>query len=427
MQSLLICSDMHMDIEMANDLISCTTDWTNDYTCADTVIIMTCAFGIKKHYSMYVIADVLRNVKPGSRVIATGCLTKINENELKAIPNLEVKSLEEVKTIIGGKTSSSLKKNKIKQNTVIISNGCLKKCSYCAYSLIEKKYVSKPIENILEEVREIAKYESIIYITGAHETSDYGIDLYGKRKISELLNEICKEFPKCKFVIGWFHPIGLTDSVIDTIATHSNIIQIMLHIQHNDNEILKSMNRPKFEVVESKIQKLHLLRPDLSISTEVIVGFPGETEEKFNALVKYLEESRTLFQDIGVACYEPVLNTKAALLPNLPDYAVRSKRMNIIKNLFGATAYPAPKDFTPLLSSYFEACFLLSKVPNICIKDDSRQMYPYIAGTDTEFKMNLALNIQNFEFDANMLQNIMECNEKFTPSFQKWLLQKFCK
>ena len=54
-------------------------------------------------------------------------------------------------------------------------------------------------------------------------------------------------------------------------------------------------------------------------------------------------------------------------------------------------------------------------------------MYPYIAGTDTEFKMNLALNIQNFEFDANMLQNIMECNEKFTPSFQKWLLQKNCK
>lgn len=423
--SLVLCSDMHMDIEAANNLITNnpTNEWVSDYTLADIVIIMTCAFGNKKNYSMFVIADVMRNVKPGSRVIATGCLAKINATELRAIPNLEVKNFDEV-AIMLEKTSSSLLKpvvHKIRQNKVIISNGCLKKCSYCVYSLLEKKYTSKPMEDILAEVEEMYQNESTIYITGAHETSDYGIDLYGCRKFAELLDQICTKFPDCNYIIGWFHPLGLTDDVINVITKHKNIKQIMIHIQHNDNQILKKMHRPCFEFTEGRIQKLHSARPDLSISTELIVGFPGETQEKFNHLVDYLEENRAVFQDIGVASYEPVLNTVAAQLTDLPEYSVRNQRMQIIQKQFDATVYPAPKDFQPLLSSYLEACYLLSQIPNMCIEANSRQMYPYISGTDTEFKMNFIVNLPNFTIE--MFQEIMECNEKYTPSFKKWLLQ----
>lgn len=419
--SLVMCSDMHMDIERANDLISNTNlEWILDYSLADVIIIMTCAFGTKKNYSMYVIADVLRNAKPGSHVIATGCLSQINARELKAIPNLEVKSLDEIAVMIG-KTYSSSSKRKISQNKVIISSGCLKKCSYCVYPLLEKKYCSKPIDDILAEIQEIAKCESTIYITGAHETSDYGVDLYGRKTFAELLDIICIRFPNCKFVIGWFHPAGLTEDAVNVIAKHKNVVRIMIHIQHNDNEILKSMNRPSFEWTESRIQKLHLARPDLSISTELIVGFPGETKEKFESLVKYLEKNRNVFQDIGVASFEPVLNTKAAQLANLPDYDIRNERMEIIQKRFGATGYPAPKDFKPLLSNYLEANFLLSHIPNICIKASARQKYPYIAGTDTEFKINFLVNIQNFS--KKELQEFMEGDENYTPEFKKWLLQ----
>ncbi len=419
--SLILCSDMHMDIERANNFVNNTNlEWTTDYTLADYIIIMTCAFGIKKNYSMYVIADVLRNSKPESLVIATGCLAKINERELKAIPNLEVKSLDEVAAFLG-KTSGSMLKRKIPQNNVIISSGCLKKCSYCIYSLLEPIYYSKPLKNILEEIQEISKYESIVYITGAHETSDYGVDIYGKRKFAELVDTICTKFPNCRFVIGWFHPAGLTDDVINVIAKYKNIVQIMIHIQHNDNEILKNMHRPSFEWTESKIQKLHSIRPDLSISTELIVGYPGETEEKFSSLVEYLKKNRDVYQDIGVASYEPVLNTKAAQMPNLPDYDIRNKRMEIIKKKFGATNYPAPKDFTPILSIYLEARFLLSQIPQMCKKTIARQKYPYVAGTDTEFKMNFLVKLEKSSKEE--LQELMESDEYYTPEFKKWLMQ----
>ena len=363
--ALILCSDMHMDIDQANTLMSKyhKHEWANSYDEADMVIIMTCAFGTKKAYSMYVIADVLKSVKQGTVVIATGCLAKLNKTELEAIPGLTVKSLDEVMEILdsapGNIGTNALQR--IQQNVVIISSGCLKKCSYCVYPLIVGKYKSKTIEDILAEVSIIAKSEPIVYITGAQETSDYGIDLYGTHKLAYLLEQICSSFPNLLLGIGWFNPDGLSDDVIKVIKKYKNIVHIMLHTQHNNNDILRSMHRPSIEITEGKIKKLHSVRPDIKISTEVIVGFPGETEEIFNGLVDYLEENRELFQDIGVASYEPVIGTTAATLPNLPEHSVRQKRMKIIQKQFNATAYPAPEeDFKPLLSSYLEACYLLN-------------------------------------------------------------------
>lgn len=380
--TLLLCSDMHMDIDRANHIMANypNFEWVSDYKISDVIIIMTCAFGEKKHYSMYVIANVLKNAKPRSMVIATGCLAKLNKAELEAIPNLRVKSLEEVFAMLNSMENKAKKltnvssmpsstyskapkqvRQKIHQNVIIISNGCLKKCSYCVYPLLEESYTSKPIEEVLSEIRELSKTDEIIYLTGAHETSDYGVDLYGKRSFALLLEEACKRHPRILFGIGWFNPDGLTDEVIRVISEHKNVVHIMVHIQHNDNEILKNMKRACFEVTESKIKKLKEARPDIQISTEFIVGFPGETEECFTRLIHYLEGTRDLFQDIGVASYEPVMNTPAAALPNLPDYSVRQRRMEVIREKFNATSYPAPPDFKPLLSSYLEACFLLNK------------------------------------------------------------------
>lgn len=365
--ALILCSDMHMDIERANALLSGNKylQWTKDYTEADVIIIMTCAFGSKKKHSMFVIAEAMKNSKPNARIIATGCLVKINLEELKVIPGLETVSFEEVENMLRQAKCEAQEQEacKIPQNTVVISNGCLKKCSYCVYPLIENKYTSKPMEQVLSEVEELySNGEPVIYISGAHETSDYGIDLYGRRVFPELLYRICTQFPKCKYVVGWFHPNGLSEKVIDIIGKHGNIVQIMVHIQHIKNELLKPMHRPCFEETEAKIQKLHKVRPDLSISTEFIVGFPGETEEMFGELVDYLDKHQDVFTDIGVASYEPVLNTKAAQLANLPELSVRNRRMETIKAKFGAKGYEAPKDYEPLLLSYLEACYILSNV-----------------------------------------------------------------
>lgn len=366
--SLIMCSNMHMDIETANELLSINKhiDWVADYTIADVIIIMTCAFGTKKKYSMYVIADAIKNAKANAQIIATGCLTKTNENELKAIPNLEVKSFEEVKSMLKSYIPCNIRENtvvcKIPQNTVVISKGCLKKCSYCVYPLIEDKYTSKPIEEVLKEVEKMCKSAPVIYISGAHETSDYGIDIYGYRAFPKLLDQICTNFPNCKYVIGWFHPSGLTNEFINVVKKHKDVIvQIMVHIQHINDKLLRLMNRPSFKTTETRIQKLHKEIPNLKISTEVIVGFPGETEEMFYELVAYLEKNREVFSDVGVASFEPVINTKAAQLEGLLSMSVRNERMEIIKKKFNATAYEAPKDFESLILSYLEACYLLER------------------------------------------------------------------
>ena len=315
--AVVLCNDMHMDIDRANRLlnhIQKNKDYTItcDYTDADIILVLTCAFGSNKMHSMRVLADVRLHCQKTARVIATGCLVKLNAEELEALPGIEVMNFEELLNSFCPKVEKY--EAIVPQNTVIISEGCLHHCSYCVYPQIVGKYKSKPMEDILNEIEAMYETESTIFITGAQETADSGVDLYGKRNFATLMKEIASKFPNCKYVIGWFHPDGLTDEVISVIEEFQNIVGIMLHIQHVDDELLKAMHRTPFLAVNSKILRLRSARQDLMISTEVIVGFPGETEEKFNHLVSYL--SKGYFNDIAVASYEAVLGTEAANLPN---------------------------------------------------------------------------------------------------------------
>lgn len=434
--ALVMCNDMHMDIERANEMLSCI--WQNpnyqissDYTEADIVIIMTCAFGPGKKHSMYVIADVQRNCKKDATIIVTGCLVKLNSEELKAISGIEVKTIQEVKESFG-KAKQYIKL--VSQNKVIISSGCLKRCSYCVYPLIANKYASKPMEDVLKEVEKIYQNEMTIYISGGLETSDYGIDLYGTHKFPELLDSICTQYPNCNYVIGWFHPAGLTDELLSVVSKHKNIVEIMVHIQHVNPEILRNMNRPSFDFTNERLLKLRSLRPDIAISTEVIVGFPGETQKEFEELIDYLDKG--MFQDIGVASYEPVLGTKAATLPNLPPLEVRNERMEYISRRYNCTTYPAPENqFEPVLKSYTEACCFLDKIPHMMMKNpEARQKYQYVAGLDTEIKkpeqfgMELAKLFEEIvnardEFAVAKMKTYME--ETYTKEFRQYVYQVF--
>ena len=432
--SLIMCNDMHMDIERANELLTCISknqdyEIITDYTKADIVIINTCAFGMNKEYSIYVIADVQKNVKENTEIIVTGDLEKSNKKELEAIPGIKVEAFSKVKEFFGNNHKTSFL---IPQNKVIISKGCLKKCSYCIYPLIENKYESKPIEQVLEEVEKIYEKEVVIYITGELETSDYGIDLYGKRNFAELLDQICTKYPKANYVIGWFHPAGLTDEVLSVIQKHKNIMEIMVHIQHVSKNILKDMNRPTFEYTDSKLKKLRHLRPDIMISTEVIVGFPGETTRDVMSLMDYLDSK--IFCDIGVASYEPVYGTKAATMTE--SFVPKDERieiMNFIKNRYNCTAYPyTAKDFLLILEAYMEANKKLSKIPNMILNFEERQEYEFVAGTDTKVKMNFGeLVSEMFEKICNARDKISieklsrYAKETYTEEFRKYLIKVF--
>lgn len=385
--ALVLCNDMHMDLENANLLLTRVqqSKWYEvvcDYTIADIVVVFTCAFGPSKMDSVRVIADVRRNCKPEAKVFVTGCLAKLCTSELKAIPGISVQDFSYLLNSFEFVPTETL--SIPYQNKVIISEGCLHHCSYCVYPMIANGYKSKPIEMILQEIQTLYDTESTIYLTGAQETADYGIDLYGKRSFGDLLQRITQQFPDCYYVIGWFHPAGLTEEVISVIAEHPNIIEIMLHIQHVDDEILKNMNRPSFQEMQDKIGTLQRVRPDLKISTEAIVGFPGETEEKFDSLVEYLRKG--IFSNIGVASFEMVKGTKAAMMPNQVPEEVKERRMREIEKCFGATCYPASKDGSEsLLEEYARTSSILSKMPKNILVD--RQKYHLIAGVDTKEKL----------------------------------------
>ena len=146
--SIIMCNDMHMDIERVNELISyihCNKNYKIicDYTKADYVIIITCAFGNGKKNSMYKIADVQKNVKQSSTVIVTGCLVNSNKEELEKIDGIIVKKFEDLKKsfIKNIPDNSICYKQYVKQNVIVISKGCLKKCNYCVYSLISNNYI----------------------------------------------------------------------------------------------------------------------------------------------------------------------------------------------------------------------------------------------------------------------------------------------
>lgn len=417
--AIILCNDMHMDIEKANVLVNYISKNNNyiivtDYKEADVIIIYTCAFGSNKMYSIRVIADIMCNALETSTVIVTGCLTKICSNELKKIPNIIVMSFKELLNCLSQEAIVPLV-NMIPQNKVVISDGCLHKCSYCVYPLLVDKYKSKTIEQILYEVEKLYSTESTIYITGAHETSDYGIDLYGKRSFSILIEKIVTKFPNCNYVIGWFNISGLTDDVISVIGKYKNITGIMLHIQHVNEEILKAMNRPTFKDTDEKIQKLRAIRKDLQLFTEVIVGFPGESEAKFQELVDYL--SKGYFSDIGVASYEAVLGTKASLLENQVPKDIKNSRMNYIKEKFLATCYPADEHSSESITNEYNFAYeALSKMPRNILCNP--QKYNKIAGIDTRAKM------EDFEYHLNIaLQCVISSRSEFDIAKNKKFLE----
>ena len=418
--SVILCNNMHMDIENANKLLTAIKNSNKnsikyriietDYTRADEIIIITCAFGNGKLESLRIISDVALNMKSDARLIITGCMIK---TDLELLCSLEYNALvldfETVLKIFSEDEVSNIRQF-IPQNKVIISTGCKKKCSYCVYPNIADKYVSKPKEQILSEVENMHENETTIYITGAQETSDYGIDLYHKTyNIAKLVDEICTKYPDCNFVIGWFHPAGLTDEFISVLEKHKNIIEIMVHIQHVSDRILKLMKRPSFSFTDTKLQLIKQVRPDLAISTEVIVGFSGETESEFLNLVKYLDNAG--FADIGVASFEQVENTPAAKLTQLPK-EVRTERMNFLLNRYkGSSSYPAP-DFeeSDLNAYYMQTQTKLKKCGGMILNHKARQQYRSIAGTDTELKLDVEATI------AHIYQTILNARDELEIS-----------
>ena len=247
-------------------------------------------------------------------------ITKISE--IPAMPMLEQEEFlnREIST---GKNYAYLK----------IGEGCSNKCTYCAIPYIRGPFVSRKKEDILEEAKGLAKKGIKELIVIAQDTTKYGVDIYGKSALADLLDEITK-IKGIKWVrFLYSYPEGITDELIDLVAKNDKIAKYFdIPIQHSSNKVLKTMNRrTSKEQITTLIKKIREKIPDVTLRTSLIVGFPGETKEDFEDLENFVKETR--FDKLGVFPYSKEEGTPAEKLPNQIHGNTKKKRYNKIMSL----------------------------------------------------------------------------------------------
>ncbi len=244
-------------------------------------------------------------------------VTKISEINKLPLPTKE-EFLQ--RTITTGKNYAYLK----------IGEGCSNKCTYCAIPYIRGPFVSRKMEDILEEAKMLSKKGIRELIIIAQDTTKYGIDIYGTSKLAELLENLSK-IEGIKWIrFLYSYPEGITDELINVVKSNKKICKYFdIPIQHISNKILKMMNRKTSkEDIENLIYKIRKEIPDIVIRTSLIVGFPGETKEDFEELYNFV--SKTKIDRLGTFMYSKEENTPAAKLPNQIHHLTKKSRYNKI-------------------------------------------------------------------------------------------------
>lgn len=357
------CSKNLVDAEcMIKMLMNDGFEITEDYTRAEIVIINTCGF-IESAISEAIstILDVADYKVPNGNIkhiIVTGCLSqRFGPDILKDMPEVDIvlgtshyqDICEAVHSLIkqpeGYQTEYVSEAGGIKHLMteryvstdsyawLKIGEGCRNCCSFCAIPLIRGKYISRPLEEILEEARVLVNQGYKELILAAQDTTNYGIDIYGKRSLNVLLSKLAEidELEIIRVMYGYMD--GLDDELIDEFANNPKVAHYMdIPIQYGDNRILKAMNRrDTVELITERLAKLRQAVPDIVIRTTVMVGFPGETDESFENLKKNL--NRWKFDRLGCFIFSPQEGTKAYSMENQVPEELKQKRYDEIYKL----------------------------------------------------------------------------------------------
>lgn len=311
---------------------------------AEVLLINTCGFiesakdeGIKTILEM---ADYKE--KNCKYLIVTGCLVQRYIDELKeAIPEVDLFVKISDYDLLWNKIEQLINNNheddklsylnrKLTTGDVSaylkIAEGCSNYCTYCAIPYIQGKYVSRPYEEIIDEANILAKKGIKELIVIAQDTTKYGIDLYGKTRLAELLNDLSKidGIEWIRFLYSY--PESIDDKLIKVVKNNDKICKYFdLPIQHVSDDILKKMNRKcrKKDIVDL-VTKLRKEIPNVILRTTLIVGFPGETEEQFNELYTFINEYP--FDKLGAFAYSIEDGTIAAKMPDQLTKKIKEQR-----------------------------------------------------------------------------------------------------
>ncbi len=327
---------------------------------ADFVIVNTCGFiEESRSESKSVIEEMLQLKRAGRTkgVIVAGCLPERLGSELsKELPEIDhvvgVWGRDEIARVADRLLGGLQEQRELFRPAPIralddtarlritprhfaylkISEGCDRTCTFCSIPKMRGKHVTKPIEQVVLEARELASDGVKELILVAQDTTYYGMDLYGQVRLVPLLREL-ETIDGIEWLrLMYLYPVNFTDELIQTIAESDKIIPYLdMPLQHINSQVLRRMQRRvNRDKTIQLVEKLRSSLPNLVLRTTFIVGFPGETDAQFEELAEFVREAR--FERIGVFCYSPEPGTPAMKLDgHLPDEVKQSRKNQLME------------------------------------------------------------------------------------------------
>ena len=318
---------------------------------ADILLINTCGFiESAKDEGIQTILEMADYKKKNCKyLIVTGCLVERYIKELEQeLPEVDlfVKISDynllwnKISNLINKKNSEDVLRYEDRVLTtgdvmayLKVAEGCSNYCTYCAIPYIQGNYISRPYEDIIKEAKELAKKGIQELVVIAQDTTKYGVDLYGKSRLAELLKDL-EEIEGIEWIrFLYSYPETITDELIEIVKNSDKICHYFdLPIQHISNGVLKRMNRKSDqESIYNLVNKLRKEIPDVILRTTLIVGFPGETEKDFEELKEFVRSCR--FDRLGAFSYSAEDGTPAAKFSDQIEEEIKENRRNEIMQI----------------------------------------------------------------------------------------------
>lgn len=310
---------------------------------ANIIVINTCGFiDNAKQESIDTIVRFADAKQRGlvDKVFVTGCLSERYKPELeKEIPNVDqyfgTRDLPKLLKVLGADYKHELIGERIITTPshyayFKISEGCDRPCSFCAIPLMRGKHISKPIEELVKEAENLAAKGVKELMIIAQDSTYYGIDIYGKRKLAELLQRLSEVEGIEWLRLHYAFPSGFPEEVLDVIRENKKVCKYLdMPLQHISNPMLKSMRRgTTSEKTRELVKTIREKVPGIALRTTLIAGYPGETKEDFNEMLEWVKETR--FDRLGIFAYSHEENTHAYLLKDDVSAKNKEKRVEAI-------------------------------------------------------------------------------------------------
>jgi ribosomal protein S12 methylthiotransferase len=321
---------------------------------ADFAVVNTCGFIEQARQESFAVIDEMLELKRRGDlrgVIVSGCLAErqreqllddrpdidylvgvFGREEVTKVADRLIGGLEEQRSVFQPAPTHPLPDTSRLRITpkhfafLKISEGCDRLCTFCAIPKMRGKHATKPIEEVVAEAQELAADGVRELVIVAQDTTYYGMDLYGKPRLNDLLQELDRVEGLDWIRLMYFYPMYVEDSLIETIANSERIVPYLdMPLQHANDQMLKRMQRRvNRQQTESLLAKLRAQIPNLVMRTTFITGFPGETDRQFDELVDFVREQQ--FERLGVFTYSYEPDTPAAKLPDQLPEEVKDER-----------------------------------------------------------------------------------------------------